>query len=51
MAGGRLLFLEFLRINPDSNTPQTVSNSSIAVLKAGLSFTLELNLCQTDQAE
>jgi hypothetical protein len=38
MAGGRLLFFEFFLMNPDSNIWQTVINSSIADLKAGLMF-------------
>jgi hypothetical protein len=38
MAGGRLLFFEFFLMNLDSNILQTLINSSIADLKAGLMF-------------
>jgi hypothetical protein len=38
MAGGRLLFFECFLMNPDSTIWQTVINTSIADLKAGLMF-------------
>jgi hypothetical protein len=38
MAGGRLLFFEVFLMNFDSTIWQTVINSSIADLKAGLMF-------------